>query len=185
MADNNNSSEIVTEDSSWGSDKTLSQRQLILLLIKKINDESFKKAENLTVDTGKAVTVLDIRETRCNGIRDLFTLLQPNFDEKMKTEAKKFKEALSKLDKHFWEMSLKLFAYAKTERIHDPVQKEQEIKNWENKFKGSGYMFSDKSSPEYSGYLDSKHNYYQNLFEEIIYQLDRISWLTGSGGINE
>ena len=176
--------EVITED-SWGNDKNLSQRQLVLLLIKKINDESFKKAENLTIETNKGITTLDIRETRINGIRDLFTLLQPKFDDTIIESGKKFKESIKELEQKFWRMTLRLAALTKVEDIYDQQQKDLEIEKWEKYLAKLNYMNLDKQTPEYSGYLDFKHNIYQELFEQLIFQLERLNWLSGDGGLDE
>ena len=181
MGDKTNLDTTVNEEDFRGGGENLSQRQLVLRLIQKINDENFKRADNLIVDTGREIKILDIRETRISGIIDLNTLLQPKFDEKIKAEKKKIDESMKKNDVRFQKVFMILKAKQEVESfdLKSNSAKEDKLKKMLKWYEKIDYIVFLKNTPEYNSYLDLKSDLYQKLFDELVYLLDRVDWLSG------
>lgn len=168
--------DTISEDDLKGGEN-LSQKQLVMALIKKINDENFKRADNLVIETKRGLKIIDIRETRISGIKDLNTLLQPEYDEQMKKYKKQFDEKLKTLEARFYEVSIILKAEEIVQKFRGEQQRQQQHKAWCDHLKKMGYLSIQKETPEFDGYLERKSELFQELFEQLIYLLDRNDWL--------
>ncbi len=176
-------SETISEEDFKGGEK-LSQRKLVLSLIKKINDENFKRADNQVIETVKGLKIIDLRETRINGIRDLNTLLQPKYDDKMKERKKIFAKDLKRLEDNFQKACVVLEAEKKVDKkFKDMEEIKKEFFYWCKWLEEVGWVGLQKDSPEYDAYLERKHQIYQKLFDSLIFLLQRCDWLRSESEI--